>query len=338
MGIHGWGQSSAITGALTIFGASGPDVAVGSQELDSEIRFASISGYVGTISHHTGVTQTADDDVILLIAENKTVGGVLIDATRPGTSMQLEGNYLTGGVRYSEWNWDYAHSDGAARDTAKDKRPLAARTRHDTQACEVSSAGQFTFYNSARDTELAEVTTAGNFEFRGALYCTVGGDKTLLQLEKNTPGSTWAVLSAVSTDKCVLKLADTSSSDGDLRVGTAFTLKGLISATSRTMLELTAGYLILGDTNTNWSGLYIRNGASGGDGVVLEVNGVVSLQAFATYVDHNVPIQLQRYAKASLPTATTDRMIIVSDETGGLTPAFSDGTNWRRVADRAIVS
>ncbi len=32
------------------------------------------------------------------------------------------------------------------------------------------------------------------------------------------------------------------------------------------------------------------------------------------------------------------RMIYVSDESGGAVPAFSDGTNWRRCTDRAIVS
>jgi hypothetical protein len=31
-------------------------------------------------------------------------------------------------------------------------------------------------------------------------------------------------------------------------------------------------------------------------------------------------------------------LIYVSDEVGGAVPAFSDGTNWRRVTDRAIVS
>lgn len=30
--------------------------------------------------------------------------------------------------------------------------------------------------------------------------------------------------------------------------------------------------------------------------------------------------------------------IYVSDEAGGAQPAFSDGTNWRRLTDRAIVS
>lgn len=51
------------------------------------------------------------------------------------------------------------------------------------------------------------------------------------------------------------------------------------------------------------------------------------------------PIELPRYAKANLPSATKPgEMIFVNDDVGGSTPAFSDGTNWRRVADRAIIA
>lgn len=52
------------------------------------------------------------------------------------------------------------------------------------------------------------------------------------------------------------------------------------------------------------------------------------------------PLVLASYAKAALPDAATwiNGLIIVSDETGGLTVAFSDGSNWRRVQDRAVVS
>lgn len=51
-------------------------------------------------------------------------------------------------------------------------------------------------------------------------------------------------------------------------------------------------------------------------------------------------VTLPEYTVATLPTASdwARRMIYVSDETGGAVPAFSDGTNWRRVTDRAIVS
>lgn len=44
--------------------------------------------------------------------------------------------------------------------------------------------------------------------------------------------------------------------------------------------------------------------------------------------------QLAKYSASVHPGC----MLMVSDETGGYVPAFSDGTNWRRVTDRAIVS
>lgn len=52
------------------------------------------------------------------------------------------------------------------------------------------------------------------------------------------------------------------------------------------------------------------------------------------------PIRLASFTVAGVPTASlwTGAMIYVSNETGGAVPAFSDGTNWRRVTDRAIVS
>jgi len=52
------------------------------------------------------------------------------------------------------------------------------------------------------------------------------------------------------------------------------------------------------------------------------------------------PITLASYTVASLPDASlyTGALIYVSNETGGATIAFSDGTNWRRAQDRVIVS
>lgn len=51
-------------------------------------------------------------------------------------------------------------------------------------------------------------------------------------------------------------------------------------------------------------------------------------------------VLLTSYTVATLPDASTnlDGAIIVSDETGGRTIATSDGTNWRRVSDGAVVS
>ena len=57
-------------------------------------------------------------------------------------------------------------------------------------------------------------------------------------------------------------------------------------------------------------------------------------------VDQVTSGKLPSYTVATLPDATLYplTMIYVSDESGGATPAFSDGTNWRRTSDRAIVS
>lgn len=50
------------------------------------------------------------------------------------------------------------------------------------------------------------------------------------------------------------------------------------------------------------------------------------------------PLPLKSFTVATLPAVGTGELIFVSDETGGSVPAFSDGTNWRRATDRAIVS
>ncbi len=50
-------------------------------------------------------------------------------------------------------------------------------------------------------------------------------------------------------------------------------------------------------------------------------------------------IQMPSYTVSGVPSASVaGRMIYVTNETGGPVPAFSDGTNWRRVTDRSIIS
>ncbi len=51
-------------------------------------------------------------------------------------------------------------------------------------------------------------------------------------------------------------------------------------------------------------------------------------------------LELASYTVAGAPAAAdhANMLIYVSDETGGATIAFSDGTNWLRAQDRAIIS
>lgn len=54
----------------------------------------------------------------------------------------------------------------------------------------------------------------------------------------------------------------------------------------------------------------------------------------------DVPVRYKNYSKTSLPPASigAGTMIYVTNDVGGGVPAFSDGTNWRRVTDRVVIS
>ena len=49
-------------------------------------------------------------------------------------------------------------------------------------------------------------------------------------------------------------------------------------------------------------------------------------------------VVLASYAKTALPPVSTAGLIYVTNDTGGAVPAFSDGVNWRRVTDRAVIA
>lgn len=51
-------------------------------------------------------------------------------------------------------------------------------------------------------------------------------------------------------------------------------------------------------------------------------------------------VSLPSYQVGTVPSAASNAfaMIYVTNESGGAVPAFSDGTSWRRVTDRAIIS
>lgn len=79
---------------------------------------------------------------------------------------------------------------------------------------------------------------------------------------------------------------------------------------------------------------------AGRDVGVANATDLVDRQAAdGRYAQIGTPLQVGSYTVSSLPPPTSPaRIIYVSDETGGAVLAFSDGTNWRRVTDRAIVA
>lgn len=60
----------------------------------------------------------------------------------------------------------------------------------------------------------------------------------------------------------------------------------------------------------------------------------------AAKITASAPVVVASYTVVTVPAASshTRGLIYVSDESGGATLAFSDGTDWRRLADRAVIS
>lgn len=75
------------------------------------------------------------------------------------------------------------------------------------------------------------------------------------------------------------------------------------------------------------------------DDVAVDTAVVTTLTGSQTLTNKTLtqPI-LTGYTVATLPAQGAGKLIYVTDESGGAVPAFSDGTDWRRVTDRAIVS
>jgi hypothetical protein len=75
---------------------------------------------------------------------------------------------------------------------------------------------------------------------------------------------------------------------------------------------------------------------NGATRLVVKGNGDIVSQGGITL---NGQVNLRSYTVGTLPSASiVGGFIYVSDETGGAIPCFSDGTNWRRVTDRAIAT
>jgi hypothetical protein len=73
----------------------------------------------------------------------------------------------------------------------------------------------------------------------------------------------------------------------------------------------------------------------------LETNTRVTLDPSSGLMDVAGPVKVKSFTVAGLPGAAVSgagAIAYVSNEAGGATLAFSDGADWRRVHDRAVVS
>lgn len=149
-----------------------------------------------------------------------------------------------------------------------------------------------------------------------------------------------------------------SSSWGAFQFNNALTIGVLFSGAQRNVIG--AGYITLqaggsyrwaSDSNANTPDTYLKRTAAntvelssdGSTGAAnLNVLGKlgVGTQSPACTLDVNGPVRVKSYTVATAPSAAVaaGQIIYVSDESSGATLAFSDGTDWRRASDRAVIS
>jgi len=72
--------------------------------------------------------------------------------------------------------------------------------------------------------------------------------------------------------------------------------------------------------------------------VALEIDMGFIVVAGVLYPDQLVLPSYTVAQLANLGVVPAGQFVYCSNESGGSIPAFSDGTNWRRVTDRAIVT
>lgn len=85
-----------------------------------------------------------------------------------------------------------------------------------------------------------------------------------------------------------------------------------------------------------YSGYFFLTAREGWKAYDQDLNHTLLFDGTNWMIDNN---DLAQFTVAGLPTvSTTGRMIYVTNEIGGAVPAFSDGTNWRRMTDRSVVA
>ncbi len=138
-----------------------------------------------------------------------------------------------------------------------------------------------------------------------------------------------------------------TASYGEWNAYQSSTFMGAITIIGSTFASpaLWASALLLTAANNNVGSIIFRTKTGGAYQERLLVTNAgnvgIGTTSPSTKLDVDGPVRVASYTVATVPNAATvgaGAIIYVSDEAGGAVLAFSDGTAWRRVTDRAVIS
>lgn len=221
------------------------------------------------------------------------------------------------------------------------QRDALTSTVDGTQILNIDNESIEKFENSTF--ESTNQVLGGNFNFQGLTK--IGGDTSV------APAGAMDIIgdNAANTRIRTTRYQDNANGGAGIQLGHSRGEEGSPSALQSG--DKLGQLLFTGDdgTSENSSGAFVRayttedwDPTSKGNQIRLETipNGGVNgdLQIGLIVTEHGYP-QVPEYTVSTVPNVGVGGGIIaVTDETGGYTLAFSDGTNWRRVQDRAIVA
>lgn len=191
----------------------------------------------------------------------------------------------------------------------------------------------------ADDTCIAKSDDSGNWRVTEYLRKTGERiDPTQILLERNNATASAGVTIRANRSKGTVTAKTVVATNDTLSLDSAY---GYDGSNYRQASEIIVLVIAGTPSSTDMMGRWQCNLSASGSVTPTQVASFdhgAGLRMFTnTVIDANRHLQMRSYTVATLPSAATaGQWIYVSDETGGAVPAFSDGTNWRRVTDRAI--
>jgi hypothetical protein len=183
---------------------------------------------------------------------------------------------------------------------------------------------------------MSDVMLFGNYCTLGNLYASKGS--SIIGYENRANGLYASALGGKNNRAETNYATALGGKDNDCTGSYSATVAGLNSTCSGSYSAVIGGNNLTNSESNSVLVHQLRTYGTGASGSTSSLKAQDNTGATTFKVQDDGVAVFNTFTVATVPTAVAGGFIYVSDETGGATMAFSDGTNWRRTTDLAIVS